>query len=130
MAAPGQRGAGGSAQAGEATSVTGTPSGAVLQDPAVAPPPALRPTLNSDGQRHPVMNAVTLLVFAAGIAAFAFGLIVKTHLLATILGMAAFGGGLIAQMLSDTREQRILIMAGVVAGFVGMGLAIAHGGFG
>jgi hypothetical protein len=33
------------------------------------------------------------------------------------------------QLLSATREQRILVMAGVVAGFVGMGLGIAHGGF-
>lgn len=127
MAAPGQRGP---AQAGQTTPGGGTPGAAVLPEPAQAPPPALRPTLNSDGQRHPVMNTVTLLVFAAGICAFAFGLIVKTHLPATILGMAAFGGGLVAQMMSDTREQRVFIVAGIIAGFVGMGLAIAHGGFG
>jgi hypothetical protein len=100
------------------------------QRPAAAPPPALRLTLNSDGQRHPVMNTVTMLIFVAGIAAFAFGLIVRTHLPATILGIAAFGGGLIAQMMSETREQRVFIVAGIIAGFVGMGLAIAHGGFG
>jgi hypothetical protein len=91
---------------------------------------SLRPTLNSDGQRHPLLNAMTLLIFVVGITAFALGLIVKTHLPATILGMVAFGGGLVAQMLSETREQRVFIVAGIIAGFVGMGLAIAHGGFG
>ena len=38
--------------------------------------------------------------------------------------------GLYAQMVSNTREQRVLIMAGVIAAFVGLGLGIAHGGFG
>jgi hypothetical protein len=32
-------------------------------------------------------------------------------------------------MISATRPQRILLMAGVVAGFVGVCLGIAHGGF-
>jgi hypothetical protein len=90
----------------------------------------LRLSLNSDGQRHTLLNAVTALVFVAGIASFALSLVVRFHLSATILGMAAFGIGLIAQMMSATREERIFIVAGIVAGFVGMGLGIAHGGFG
>jgi hypothetical protein len=89
-----------------------------------------RLTLNSDGKRHLLLNAVALFTFVAGVASFPLGLIVKEHLLATILGMAAFGVGLLAQLYSATREQRIVVMAGVVAGFVGMGLGIAHGGFG
>lgn len=89
-----------------------------------------RLTLNSDGERHLLLNSVALLTVVAGVAAFPLGLIVKDHLLATVLGMAAFGVGLLAQLYSATREQRIVVMAGVVAGFVGMGLGIAHGGFG
>ncbi len=89
-----------------------------------------RLTLNSDGERHLLLNAVAILTLVAGAAAFPLGLIVKDHLLASIVGMAAFGVGLLAQLYSATREQRIVIMAGVVAGFVGMGLGIAHGGFG
>ncbi len=89
-----------------------------------------RLTFNSDGERHLLLNAVAFFTVVAGVAAFPLGLIVKDHLLATILGMAAFGVGLLAQLYSATREQRIVIMAGVVAGFVGMGLGIAHGGFG
>jgi hypothetical protein len=89
-----------------------------------------RLTLNSDGQRHTLLNVVTALTFFAGIAAFALGLVVRLHLAATVIGIVAFGVGLVAQMNSATREERIFIVAGLVAGFVGMGLGLAHGGFG
>jgi hypothetical protein len=89
-----------------------------------------RLTLNSDGRRHPLLNAATVFVFLAGIVAFALGLIVRYHFLASLIGMVAFGVGLFCQLMSATREERIFIMAGVVPAFVGMGLGIAHGGFG
>jgi hypothetical protein len=91
---------------------------------------APRLSLNSDGQRHPVLNAVTAFTFVAGIAAFALGLIVRDHLTATVVGMVAFAVGMVAQLISATREERIFIVAGLVAAFVGLGLGIAHGGFG
>ncbi len=93
-------------------------------------PRALSLTLNSDGRRHPLLNGVAILVLACGVCAFALGLYHSQHFLPSVLGIAAFGVGLVAQMMSATREQRILIVAGLVAGFVGMGLGIAHGGFG
>jgi hypothetical protein len=90
----------------------------------------IRLTLNSDGQRHPWENALTAFTFVAGIVAFAIGFIVRAHVAGTVLGIVGFLVGLYAQMVSNTREQRILIMTGIVAAFVGMGLSIAHGGFG
>jgi hypothetical protein len=89
-----------------------------------------RVTLNSDGQRHPVQNGLTAFTFIAGAVAFATGLIVREHLLATIAGAAGFGVGMYAQLISATREQRVFIVAGIIAAFVGLGLGIAHGGFG
>jgi hypothetical protein len=86
--------------------------------------------LNSDGKRHPLLNATAGFVFIAGIASFVLALIVRDHFSATVVGMVAFGVGLLGQMLSATREERIFLVAGIVAGFVGMGLGIAHGGFG
>jgi hypothetical protein len=91
---------------------------------------AARLSSNSDGRHHPILAAVTAFTFVAGVVAFPLGLIVREHLLATILGMAAFGIGLVAQLLSATRAERIFIVSGLVAAFVGMGLGIAHGGFG
>lgn len=90
---------------------------------------ASRLTLNSDGRPHPVMNGLTLFTFVVGIVAFALGLIVRAHFAATVLGIVGFAGGLAAQLNSATREQRILIMTGIIAAFVGMALGIGHGGF-
>lgn len=90
---------------------------------------AARLTLNSDGQRHPLLNAATAVTFAAGVVAFVLGLIVRQHLAATVVGIAAFAIGMVAQLYSATREERIFIVAGLVAAFVGLGLGFAHGGF-
>jgi hypothetical protein len=95
--------------------------------------PVQRPTrltLNSDGRRHPWLNAMVVFTFVVGIVAFALALIKHDHVPATILGIIALLVGLLTQMLSATREQRIFTVAGIVAGFVGMGLGIGHGGFG
>jgi uncharacterized membrane protein len=91
---------------------------------------APRVTLNSDGQRHTVQNVFVVLACIGGIVAFVISIIVRLHLAATVLGMASFGGGMYLQMTSSTREQRVLLMAGIIGGFVGLGLGIAHGGFG
>jgi uncharacterized membrane protein HdeD (DUF308 family) len=88
-----------------------------------------RVTLNSDGRRHPLENALTIFTLLAGLVAFATGWIVTQHLLATVLGVAALVVGLYSQLVSATREQRMLIVTGLVAGFVGVALGLAHGGF-
>jgi hypothetical protein len=50
-------------------------------------------------------------------------------LAATILGIVVFGVGMVTQMFSATREQRVFIVAGIIAAGVGGGLGLAHGGF-
>ena len=90
----------------------------------------IRLTLNTDGQRHPALNAATAFTFFGGIAAFALGVVVHLHVVATCLGIVAFGVGMTSQMFSATREQRVFIMAGVIGAGVGAGLGLAHGGFG
>jgi|SRR5215469_9406989 len=91
---------------------------------------APRITLNSDGQRHPLLNTAALFAFLAGIAAFALGFVVRAHLAATIVGAVAFALGMYVQLISATREQRVFIVTGMVGAFVGLGLGLAHGGFG
>jgi len=87
-------------------------------------------TLSTDGKRHPVQSGLTAFTLLAGVVAFAAGLIVRQHLAATVLGVIAMVAGLFTQMISVARPQRILLMAGVVAAFVGVCLGIAHGGWG
>ena len=82
-----------------------------------------------EAKRHPVQFGLSVFTLVAGVAAFPLGLVVHLHLAATVLGIASMVVGLYLQMISITREQRIVLMAGVVAAFVGVCLGIAHGGF-
>jgi hypothetical protein len=88
-----------------------------------------RVTLNSDGQRHPMVNGLAAFTIIVGLLAFSIGFIVHAHFAGTVLGAAAFVTGLYGQMMSSTTEQRVVLMAGIIAGFVGLGLSVAHGGF-
>jgi len=51
------------------------------------------------------------------------------HITATAAGLASLLVGLYAQMVSATREQRILIVTGMIAGFVGVAIGLSRGGF-
>jgi hypothetical protein len=82
-----------------------------------------------EAKQHPVQLGLSVFTLVAGIAAFPLGLVVHLHLAATVLGMASMVVGLCLQMISITRAQRIVLMAGVVPAFVGVCLGIAHGGF-
>ncbi len=94
--------------------------------------------LNSDGHAHPVVNGLTVAVLITGLVSFVVGLIVRNAaghgkgiiIVATATGLFALLVGLYAQMVSVTREQRVLIVAGIIAGFVGLALGLAHGGLG
>jgi hypothetical protein len=88
-----------------------------------------RVTLNSDGTRHPLQNSLAVFTLLAGVAAFPLGFVVTQHVTASCLGVAALGVGLYAQLISATREERIIIVTGLVAAFVGLALGLAHGGF-
>ena len=91
---------------------------------------ARRLTLNSDGQRHPLINAAAVYTVLAGIASLTIGMLSIAHVAGTILGVTGMVVGLVAQMMSVTRAERIVIVFGIVVSFVGMGLGFAHGGFG
>jgi uncharacterized membrane protein len=92
--------------------------------------------LNSDGQAHPVENILTIVTAVVGLVSFVLGLIIRNaHTGATIIVIATATGlvaclvGLYAQMISATREQRVLIVTGIIAGFVGLALGLSKGGF-
>jgi hypothetical protein len=92
--------------------------------------------LNSDGQQHPVENILTVFTLVVGLVAFVLGLLVRNmhtgtavHITATATGLAAMLVGLYVQMISATREQRVLIVTGMIAGFVGLAIGLSRGGF-
>jgi peptidoglycan/LPS O-acetylase OafA/YrhL len=91
--------------------------------------------LNTDGQPHPLENAIAIAVLLAGLVSFVLGLIVRNvhtgpaaHILATATGLFALLVGLYAQMVSSTRNQRVVIVAGIIAGFVGLAIGLSKGG--
>lgn len=92
--------------------------------------------LNSDGRAHPVENVLAIFTLVVGLVSFVLGLIVRnTHagsaviIVATATGLVACLVGLYVQMVSSTREQRILIVTGIIAGFVGLAIGFSKGGF-
>jgi hypothetical protein len=102
-------------------------------------PGHLHLTLNSDGQSHKLLNAVSVLILLLGVASFALGIIIRNDSAAggvgwaavtTSSGLIAMVGGLGAQMVSATTEERILIVTGIIGGFVGFAMGLSHGGFG
>jgi hypothetical protein len=94
-------------------------------------------TLNSDGKQHKLLNAASLFTLAIGLFSFALGLFLRTGpgglhtwaIVAAATGLAGMLVGLGAQMMSATREERIVIVTGIVAAFVGLALGLSNGGF-
>ena len=97
-----------------------------------------RVSLNSDGQSHPLLNTLAVFTLVGGVVAFALGMVLVNvsspgHAIAVtaaVIGLVGLLVGLYAQMVSATREQRILIVTGMIGCFVGLALGLAHGGFG
>ncbi len=92
--------------------------------------------LNSDGQPHPVENIMTVFTLILGLISFVLGMIIRNShtgaaviITATATGLVACLVGLYVQMISATRNQRILIVTGIIAGFVGLALGLSRGGF-
>jgi len=92
--------------------------------------------LNSDGQPHRVLNILAIFTLVVGLVSFVLGLVVRNAhtgaaaiVTATVTGLVACLVGLYVQMISATREQRIVIVTGIIAGFVGLALGLAKGGF-
>jgi hypothetical protein len=86
--------------------------------------------LNTDGVRHPKENSLAVITFVLGIVASGLGLVVAAHFPAALFGVVGFPVALYSQMVSATTGQRWLNVIGMIGAFVGLGLALAHGGFG
>lgn len=95
-----------------------------------------RLNLNSDGRPHPLLNVASFFILGVGLLSFALGLFLRTgpsgsHTWAVVGALTGLAGlliGLFAQMMSATREERVIIVAGIIASFIGLALSLAHGG--
>ena len=90
----------------------------------------------TDGRPHPLLNVASICTLVVGLASFVLGMYLRygtsTHpiaITAAITGLASLLVGLYCQMVSATRAERILLVTGMILGFVGLALGLAHGGF-
>jgi hypothetical protein len=97
-------------------------------------PPALVPPHGTGTMALMAGAGLTLLL---GLLSFVLGMVVRNassapaalHVVATVTGGLAMVLGLFLQMISATRNERIIIVTGMIAGFVGAALGLAAGGF-
>ena len=90
----------------------------------------------TDGRPHPLLNVASICTLVVGLASFVLGMYLRygtsTHpiaITAAATGLVSLLVGLITQMMSATRAERILLVTGMILGFVGLALGLAHGGF-
>jgi hypothetical protein len=101
------------------------------------PEHSARQNLNSDGRPHPLLNAASFFTLIVGLLSFALGLFIRTGpsgeptwaVVAAATGLTALLVRLVSQMMSATREERVIIVTGLTASFIGLALGLAHGGF-
>ena len=92
---------------------------------------------HAPGSGTPAVAVMAGLTLVVGLVSFVLGMIVRNdsgapamlHVVATVTGAVSVVIGLYAQMISGTRNERIIIVTGMIAGFVGACLGLAAGGF-
>ena len=90
----------------------------------------------TDGRPHPLLNLASVCTLVVGLVSFALGMLLRYDRAPARPGdrgrrhrPGSLLVGLFTQMMSATRVERILLVTGMIAGFVGLALGLAHGGF-
>ncbi|MET8142704.1 hypothetical protein ABZU32_20555 [Sphaerisporangium sp. NPDC005288] len=86
-------------------------------------------SLNTDGRKHTLENALTLVALACGGVAFISGLVVSAHIVASWAGVVGFVVGMYSQYVSATTAERSVNIVAIVMSFVGVAMGVYHGGF-
>ncbi len=84
-------------------------------------------TPSTHHQRQQILTGVTLVV---GVIALVLGFIQSAHVAGAILGAIGVVIGFYSQLTSENTNQRWADIIGTGAAAVGLGLSLAHGGFG
>jgi hypothetical protein len=90
------------------------------------------------GASTKAVTSAAVVTIVLGLVSFVLGMIVRNvhgtpsalHFIATVAGALSIFIGLFFQMISGTRNERIIIVTGMIAGFVGACLGLAAGGIG
>jgi hypothetical protein len=107
-----------------------TAAEAAAEQPGVAATTGPDPVDSATRRSTTMENGLVAFTIVTGLIAFATGWVVALHSIATVLAVACMVVGMYAQLVSSNRDQRIVIVTGLVAAFVGGALGISHGGVG
>ncbi|MDP9444106.1 MAG: hypothetical protein M3P83_07055 [Actinomycetota bacterium] len=97
-----------------------------MRTPALPGP--LHRLINTDGRRHPKENALALLALGLGAVSLLLVMAPSWHVVGSWAGLVGAVVGLYDQLISATRGERWVIVAGMVASGLGFGLNLANGG--
>ena len=94
-------------------------------------------SMHGTGASTMIVTGAAALTLLLGLVSFVLGMIVRNmhgapsafHVIALVTGGLSFVIGMFFQMISGTRNERIIIVTGMIAGFVGAALGLAAGGF-
>ena len=84
-------------------------------------------TPSAHHQRQQALTAVTLVL---GVVALVLGFIESTHVAGAVVGLVGVVLGFYCQLTSENTTQRWADILGTGGAAVGLGLSLAHGGFG
>jgi hypothetical protein len=86
-------------------------------------------TLNTDGKRHPLENALAAVTAVLGVVSIVCALSESLHVVGSWTGLAGVVVGLYDQLRSATTAERIVLVIFLGVSAVGWALNMANGGF-
>jgi hypothetical protein len=85
-------------------------------------------TLNTDGQRHPLENSLTVAACVLGALAVVTSAFSNLHLISSWAGLIGIITAGYGQYISVTTAERFLLILGLGASGIGFFIGMAHGG--
>jgi hypothetical protein len=86
------------------------------------------PTLNTDGRPHPRENALTTVTVVAAVVAVACAFVPSLHVLGSWAGIVGMLVGGLAQYLSATTAERMVVVPAIIGSALGLAFGLVNGG--
>ncbi|MEU0669498.1 hypothetical protein ABZ508_01765 [Streptomyces lavendulocolor] len=82
----------------------------------------------TDGKPHPLQDTLMAVTLVLGAVAFITAQFHSLHLISSWTGLIGIVTGAYGQFISETTRERTLLIVGMGASAIGLGLGMAHGG--